>query len=71
MPLAFTMGVTSLVGEQIDRVRCMMPQQMIGPAARLAMRVHVGTTEEIGLHIHLLDIKFAGQGSLVHPLMLD
>ena len=38
-------------------------------AARLAQRVHVGAAEEIGLHIHLLDVEFTGLDLLVHPLV--
>jgi len=47
----------------------MVPEQMIGPAPRLARRVHVLAPEEIGLHIHLLDFQFALLDALVHPLM--
>jgi hypothetical protein len=30
-------------------VRGVVPKQMVGPAARLAQRIHVGAAEEIGL----------------------
>ena len=52
--------LAGLVLEQIDGVAGVVPQQMIGPAARLAGRVHVGAAEEIGLHVHLLDFELAG-----------
>ena len=42
---------------------------MIGPAARLAGRVHVGAAEEIGLHVHLLDLELAGLDPLVDVLV--
>ena len=48
-----------LIGEQIDRVRGVVPQQVVGPAARLALGVHVLAAEEIGLDVHLLDVEFA------------
>ena len=46
-----------------------MPQQMIGPATRLPQSVHVGATEEVGLHIHLLNVEFARFDFVVHPLV--
>ena len=46
-----------------------MPQQVIGPAARLAQGVGVGAAEEIGLHIHLLDVEFARGDLVVHILV--
>ena len=59
----------ALIGEEIDRVRRVMPEQVVGPGARLAERVHVGAAEEVGLHIHLLDVERAGQNPLVHILV--
>ena len=58
--LACTIGLPRLVGEQVDGVRGVVPQQVVGPAARLAERVHVGAAEEVGLHVHLLDVELAG-----------
>ena len=55
--------LAGLIGEQIDRMRGVVPQQMVGPAARLALGVHVRAAEEIGLHVHLLDVEFAGRRS--------
>ena len=63
------MRLAGLIGEQIHRVAGVVPQQMVGPAARLAERVHVGAPEEIGLHVHLLHLEFAGEHALVDPLM--
>ncbi len=57
-----------LIGEQIDGVRGVMPQQMVGPGARLSQRVHVGAAEEIGLHVHLLDVELAGDDALAHDI---
>ena len=46
-----------------------MPQQVVGPATRLSERIHVGTAEEEGLHVHLLNLEFASADFLVHPLV--
>ena len=53
-------GFAGLILEQVDGVRGMVPQQMIGPAARIAGGVDVLAPEEIGLHVHLLDFQLAG-----------
>jgi len=42
---------------------------VVGPAAGLAQRVGVGAAEEIGLHIHLLDVEFAGRDPVVDVLV--
>jgi hypothetical protein len=36
-----------------------VPQQVVGPRARFALGVDVLAAEEVGLHIHLLDVEFA------------
>ena len=58
-----------LILEEIDRVAGVVPQEMVGPAARLARRVHVGAAEEIGLDIHLLNLDLAGLDLLVNILV--
>ena len=58
-----------LVGEQVDRVRGVVPEQMVGPAARLALGVDVPAAEEIGLHVHLLDVELARHDPVVHLLV--
>ncbi len=58
-----------LVREQVDRVRRVVPQQVVGPRARLAQRVHVRAAEEVGLHVHLLDVELARADLPVHPLV--
>ena len=60
---------TRLVLEEIDRVRGMVPKQMICPAAGLTERVHIRAAEKVGLHIHLLDVESACFDFLVHILM--
>ena len=65
--LACTIGSPRLVREQVDRVRGVVPQQVVGPAARLAERVHVGAAEEVGLHVHLLDVELAGDDLACAP----
>src|ERR1700683_1817377 len=59
----------ALISEKIDRVRGVMPQQMIGPGARLSQRVHIGAAEEKGLHVHLLNMEFVLEDALAHELM--
>ena len=46
-----------------------VPQQVVGPATRLAQGVHVGAAEKVGLHIHLLNVEFACFDFVMHPLM--
>ncbi len=58
-----------LVLEQVDGVGRMVPEQMVGPAARIAGGVDVLPAEEIGLHVHLLDGELALHDALVHPLV--
>src|SRR5262245_56346039 len=62
-------GLAGLVLEQIDGVGGVMPEQMVGPAARIAGRVDVLPPEEVGLHVHLLDLELALLDALVHPLV--
>ena len=58
-----------LVREQVDGVGRVVPQQVVGPAARLAERVRVGAPEEVRLHVHLLDVELAGLHTAVDPLV--
>ena len=67
--IGFDDGAAALVGEQIDRVRGVVPQQVVGPAAGLAQRIHVGAAEKVGLYIHLLDVELACLDLVVHPLV--
>ena len=62
-------GLCALILEQVYRVSCMMPQQVIGPASRIACGVDVPAPEEIGLDVHLLDAQLAFLDPLVDPLM--
>ena len=61
--------LAGLVLEQVDRVRGVVPEQVVGPAARLPGRVHVGAAEEVGLHVHLLDGQLARDDAVAHPLV--
>ena len=54
-PNASAVDLARLIREEIDGVAGVVPQQMIGPAAGLALRIHIVAAEEIGLHVHLLD----------------
>jgi hypothetical protein len=47
----------------------MVPEQVVGPAARLAGRIDVLSPEEIGLHVHLLDLQLALLDLLVDVLV--
>ena len=67
--VGFDDGAAALVSEQIHRVRGVVPEQVVGPAAGLAQRVHVGAAEKIGLYIHLLDVELTGLDLVVHPLV--
>ncbi len=58
-----------LVGEQVDRVRRVVPQQVVGPRRAPALGVHVLAAEEVGLHVHLLDRQLAGDDPVVHVLV--
>ena len=58
-----------LIAEQVHRVAGVVPQQVIGPAARLAERIDVRPAEEIGLHVHLQHLELAREDALVDPLM--
>src|SRR5690242_8693094 len=58
-----------LVLKQIDGVAGVMPEQMVGPTAWLAGRVRVRAPEEIGLHVHLLNLQLALADAIVNPLM--
>src|SRR6185295_15573952 len=63
---AHTIG---LILEQGDGVGGVMPQQVVGPAARVARRVDVLAAEKIGLHVHLLDLELTLLDALVNPLV--
>ena len=54
-PMHFADHLASLVNEQINRVAGMVPEQMIGPAARAAIGTDILPAEKIGLHVKLLD----------------
>ena len=58
-----------LVGEQVDRVGCVVPQQVVGPGARLALCVRVAATEEVRLRIHLLHVELARVDLAAHELV--
>jgi len=61
--------VVRLIGKRSTVWQAWMPQQVIGPTARLAERIGIGAPEEIGLHIHLQHFQFPGKDALVNPLM--
>ena len=67
--MGFDDRATALVGEQVHRMGGMVPQQVVGPTARLTQRVHVGAAEKIGLYVHLLDVEIASLDFLMNPLV--
>ena len=69
MALRLHDGAAGLVGEEVDRVGGVVPEQVIGPGARLAGGVHVLAAEEVGLHVHLLDRCFTGGDLAVDVLV--
>ena len=58
-----------LVLKQIDGVTSMMPEQMIGPAARLAFEIDILPSEEESLNDEMLQCQLAGHYLVVYPLM--
>jgi hypothetical protein len=67
--IGFDDGATALIRKQINRVRSMVPQQVVRPTPGLAQSIHVGSSEKIRLNIHLLDIEFARFDFFVDPLV--
>ena len=62
-------GLAGLILEQVDGVGGMVPEQMVGPAPRIARCVDILAPEEIGLHVHLLDLQLALLDLLVDVLV--
>ena len=67
--IGFNDGGSGLVGKEVYGMGGVMPEEMVGPAARLAQGIDVGTPKKISLHIHLLDVVLAAGDSLADPLM--
>src|SRR6185369_17046933 len=65
----FRRHFASLIDELIHRMTRMMPEQMIRPAARLAFRVHIRSSEKERLHDEVLQLEFAGFDLFVNKLM--
>ena len=61
--------LAGLIGEQVDGVAGVVPQQVIDPRARLAQRVHIGAAEEVGVRLHLLQEDAFLAQLLVHQLV--
>ena len=58
-----------LVGEQVDGVSGVVPQEVVGPRPGLPQGIEVLSAEEVGLHVHLLQGELAGGDPAVHPLV--
>ena len=67
--IGFHNRATCLVSEQVDSMGSVVPKQMVSPATWLPKRIHIGASEEIGLHIHLLDIELPCFHFVVHILV--
>ena len=50
-------GLTRLIGEQINGMTRVMPEQMIDPATRLAESVGIGAPEKERLRDQMLDTQ--------------
>src|ERR1700733_82154 len=62
-------GGARLPGEQVHRMRRMMPKQVIGPGAWLAERVQIAAPKKKCLHVHLQYAKLAVDDASVQPLV--
>src|SRR3954447_2533885 len=62
--------LAALILKQVYRVGRVVPEEVIGPAARLAGCIDVGTAEEVRLHVHLQDLQTALLYPFVNPLVL-
>tara|TARA_R110002096_G_scaffold123816_3_gene267735 strand:+ start:14528 stop:14809 length:282 start_codon:yes stop_codon:yes gene_type:complete len=60
-----------LVGKEINRVRCVVPLQVIRPRTGLTGCVDVLAAQKIRLHVHLLDIQLTGFDLVVKPLPFE
>ena len=59
-----------LVLKQVHRVTGMVPKQMIGPASRLARRVHIRAAGKNHVpHVHLLDLQLTRRDFFVNVLV--
>src|SRR2546430_15474178 len=67
--IAVVHWLAALILKQIHRVGRVMPEEVIGPAARLAGCIDVGTAEEGRLHVHLKDLQTALLYPFVNPLV--
>ena len=61
--------LAGLMMQQVDGVTRVVPQQVIGPAPRLALEIDVLAAEEERLHDEMLEPELAGLDPLVHPLV--
>src|SRR6476620_1319777 len=61
--------LATLVLKQVYGMGRVVPQEMIGPAARLTGCIHVGATKEVGLYVHLQDLKLTFLNPFVNPLV--
>ncbi len=62
-------NLTRLILEQVDGMAGVVPEQVIGPAARLALEIDVLAAEEKCLHHEMLQLELAGHDPVVNPLM--
>ena len=67
--MGFDDGAATLIREQINRMRRMVPQQVIGPTSGLTQGIHIGAAEKVSLDIHLLNVELTGLDLLMNPLV--
>src|SRR5262245_15870516 len=65
----FGCSFSSMALELVDGVTGMMPEQVVGPAARFALGIHVCSPEEEGLHNQMLQLQLTGFDPFVNPLV--
>ena len=65
----FGRDLAGLVLEKVHGVAGMVPEEVVRPAAGLAESVHVGSAEEVGLYIQLLQLQLPGLKPAVQQLV--
>ncbi len=61
--------LAGLIHEEVNGVGRVVPEQVVGPRTRLAECIHVRASEEVGLHVHLLDRQLACRDPSMDPLV--
>ena len=62
-------GFAGLILKQVYRMAGVVPQQMVGPTARLAQGIHICPSKEVRFHDQMLNREFTGLYPVMDPLM--